>query len=344
MHKISMNKLLGLISLLAGLTAHADTNFSYPLEADIEGVSTKIVVSNFGGRGKNNIVSLAFRPSVNFPTDKLICVVNLDKGKLSRIWTSPALNATEYGVGNLFGKKKQYLLFAKQVGVNNVLQAMDESKTLLDVFSITGDIADLAVADINNDGVDEIIIGRKLKQYDEIAQGEIGIYRWNGKGYEEGWRITPKPNEGAGVSGYSYFRVFDLDGDGQLEIVADEESQNYGTRIKVFSYDRSVEEMLEFQDGKYATLLQNNLSANAGAISIGKDRYLLISQGDKIGLFSVKDSRLVRTLEMPSANITSGDIDNDGFEELVITSTQRINRKRSMNISILKKENLLPAQ
>jgi len=269
-------------------------------------------------------------------------------------WTFTAsyggtLSSEGMGIGDIDGDSEKEIVYAPRAWENNSLLVLSLNGNLENTISVGNSVDSLDVGDINNDGVEDIVIGQSGGNVSLVyGNGSIG---WTYETFDEVYHVTignldPDSDneviaESRGYWGFSLedskthtidnngellwqknnthngavyevncIRIADVDDDGINEAIIGE-----GNNLIVYSRDGSVEwsyaANLEFDSIDIADIDNDG----KGEIIAGAADVYVFKEGTKF--WSYDSGFLVYSLE-------AGDLDGDGLNEIVVGDENKV--------------------
>ncbi len=297
--------------------------FPYPRDDGITALAGPPRIGKFFSNDKKNYLITQVRyPWKQYPKNLAFRVLTLETDGLKQVWVSQRLEGIRhFSFGDVLNNGERKILFARQRSKDDKsdIKTIDENGKITVLFTVNGEVNGLEVADIDQDGKNEIILSRVLKQYHELADGQISIYRWRGRKFEEIYVL--KPDSPQQISGYVFLAVMDLDGDNKVDILAAEQD-NTNEWMRAVTYSRDHNRFDTMDNDELGYILAELHTPTITPIQYQGERFL-VGGPRAVFVYSLKDARLLDTLDIPRPYITQGDLDNDGVSEIVITSKER---------------------
>ncbi|MBU1940570.1 MAG: hypothetical protein KKC68_02240, partial [Candidatus Thermoplasmatota archaeon] len=163
----------------------------------------------------------------------------------------------------------------------------------------------LAIVDVNLDGILDAVAIQQSPGYEQGTTGQ-GVYCINGL---TGERITGKWANRIGIRGHSQFSIYDIDDDGNLELITCDASPTKIWDIGNWDFDATLDSFAE--PPKMANVIGDEKLEIIGArydVKIYNNQYELIE--------TIPTSSIASTLVQ--------DIDNEGQNELILISNSGI--------------------
>ncbi len=222
------------------------------------------------------------------------------------------LSTSAIAVGDVSGSGASELLTGGRDGVIRLYDSNNSETVLLAQHDVTGAILSIKIADANNDGMMEIVVGRSVGPGESPGvAGTVQVYRYAPSGNLELLSEYPIDRFVTTVV------VTDVTGDNKNEIVAG--ASDMTLRVLRMDPDNTIKEI--------AKKVLEDMPIAIGVCDVIGDEIDEIVTGNRDGtlrVFKLTDSRLdqIEALELPSPviSIASGDLLGDRKMELGVVT------------------------
>jgi len=170
------------------------------------------------------------------------------------------------------------------------------------------------VADVDGDGLDELLIvrlGKRMPSYDENI---VEVYRLTTDG-------LTKMGSSPYLSNLRSLTAGDLDGDGLAEVVTEAGLSTRPGVVSLLAWDSAMQELaLRFQMKNLLSTLPFGMTIATGA----EGALLYTADGwGRLSLFRLEENRLTPVTEHFSfpnglVGVANGDLDGDGQDEVIV--------------------------
>ncbi|NWF96200.1 MAG: WD40 repeat domain-containing protein, partial [Candidatus Thorarchaeota archaeon] len=222
------------------------------------------------------------------------------------------LSTSAIAVGDVSGSGRPELCTGGRDGILRLYDANQQEVRLLAQLDLPGSILSLRIADANNDGQMEIVVGRSIAPGDTPGKtGTLQVYRYNPSGRLD--LLAEHPIDRFVTSVY----VTDVTGDGKNKIIAGGSDSTF--RILNLTTDNQLEEIVAYK--------LDDMPITIGTCDVIGDEIeeIIIGNRDRtLRVFKLRDHSVeqIEVLQLPSPviSLAAGDLLGDRKMELGVVT------------------------
>ena len=296
-----------------------------------------MVVADIDGDGDNELLVQANVAPNGLPGASVFKSYRFTGAELLEDWQSDTVNATNvFAAGGALNDGKIYLLFVVEGEAQSVVFALDRGGTTRELFALPGEIRAMEVADLDGDGINEMIAALITEQHDDLASGEIRLFRWTGGRAVEVTRLQPERSGGIGA--FEDMRAIDVAPAPGLEIVVEEVTHLEGSPIRAFAYDKNKGVLAPVVDRDLARGFAHAKTANLILWTSGGRRLLIFGAAGRVEKYSLEEGVPVSGSDIANPFVTAGLLGPGSELKLVVTSVVLAATDRPVRVRILDPE------
>lgn len=320
---LSLIVLLVLISLISP-TATAELLLFYKGagEGDVVDLSNSILaIGDVNNDGTIELVSRKFG-------EQFLRICCWDGKSIQQLWRSREINLIDdIAVGDADNDGMEELAVIGYIGPIRSLCILKwngreyEQKCV----QLKSRIEQVTIGDVDNDQKNEILLLEVNMRTEGQSLESISIWTWNGS-------TLAKKSESHGHAWIADFKISDLDGDGKNELLVAEAVKGkkhgnmifYNSMINVYRYSvgelvKDVNASIEYRN--FHTMPYPKIAVRR----VNGEKKIILTGGHTIEECSFKNGKISKPIQIERSpsyirDLATGDIDNDGTDEIIIST------------------------